>query len=200
MTRVIGLTGGMGSGKSTVSQLLAEFGTVIIDADTVGHEAYQPNTKTWQELIAAFGQQILAPDRSIDRKKLGAIVFGNPEQLERLNHIVHPRMFEMMKERIEQYRRQGVKVVVLDAAILFEANWTPLVNEIWVVVASEPVVVARARARTGLPEEQIRSRLSSQMPVEEKVKKANVIIHNDGTFEDLRAKVRELWAALKDSS
>ena len=197
MTRVIGLTGGMGSGKSTVSQLLAEFGAVIIDADKVGHEAYQPNTKTWQELIATFGQQIVAQDGAIDRKKLGAIVFGSPEQLERLNHIVHPRMFEMMKERIEQYRRQGVKVVVLDAAILFEANWTPLVDTIWVVVASEPVVITRAKARTGLPEEQIRSRLSSQMSNEERTKRANVVIHNDGTFEDLRAKVRELWATLK---
>jgi dephospho-CoA kinase len=197
MTRVIGLTGGMGSGKSTVSQLLAEFGAVIIDADKVGHEAYQPNTKTWQELVAAFGQQIVAPDGAIDRKKLGAIVFGSPEQLERLNHIVHPRMFEMMKERIEQYRRQGVKVVVLDAAILFEANWTPLVDTIWVVVATESVVITRAKARTGLPEEQIRSRLRSQMSNDERTKRANVVIHNDGTFEDLRAKVKELWTALK---
>jgi dephospho-CoA kinase len=197
MTQVIGLTGGMGSGKSTVSQILAEFGAAIIDADKVGHEAYQSNTKTWQELVAAFSQQIVAPDGAIDRKKLGAIVFGSPEQLERLNHIVHPRMFEMMRERIEQYRRQGVKVVVLDAAILFEANWTPLVDTIWVVVASESVVITRAKARTGLPEDQIRSRLRSQMSNEERMKRANVVIHNDGTFEELRTKIRELWAALK---
>jgi dephospho-CoA kinase len=196
MTKVIGLTGGMGSGKSTVSQLLAEFGAVIVDADKVGHEAYQPNTKTWRDLVAAFGRQIVAQDGSIDRKKLGAIVFGSPEQLEHLNHIVHPRMFEMMKERIEQYRQQSVKVVVLDAAILFEANWTPLVDEIWVVIASESLVITRAKARTGLPEEQIRSRLNSQMPVEEKVKKANVVIQNDGTFEDLQVQVRKLWGKL----
>jgi dephospho-CoA kinase len=196
MTKVIGLTGGMGSGKSTVSQLFAEFGAVIVDADKVGHEAYQPNTKTWRDLVAAFGRQIVAQDGSIDRKKLGAIVFGSPEQLEHLNHIVHPRMFEMMKERIEQYRQQGVKVVVLDAAILFEANWTPLVDEIWVVIASESLVITRAKARTGLPEEQIRSRLNSQMPVEEKVKKANVVIQNDGTFEDLQVQVRNLWGKL----
>lgn len=196
MTKVIGLTGGMGSGKSTVSQLLAEFGAVIIDADKVGHEAYQPSTKTWRDLVAAFGRQIVAQDGSIDRKKLGAIVFGSQEQLERLNHVVHPRMFEMMKERIEQYRQQGVKVVVLDAAILFEANWTPLVDEIWVVIASESLVITRAKARTGLPEEQIRSRLNSQMPVEEKVKKANVVIQNDGTFEDLQVQVRNLWGKL----
>jgi len=197
MTRVIGLTGGMGSGKSTVSQLLAEFGAVVIDADKVGHEAYQHGTKTWQELVAAFGEQIVAADGSIDRKKLGVIVFGSPEQLARLNRIVHPRMFEMMQGRIEQHRRQSVKVVVLDAAILFEANWTPLVEEVWVVVASEAAVVARARARTGLPEEQIRSRLRSQMPVEDKIKRADVVIRNEGTVEDLRKQVEGLWARIK---
>lgn len=197
MTRVIGLTGGMGSGKSTVSHLLSELGAVVIDADKVGHEAYQKGTKTWHDLANAFGRQIVATDGSIDRKKLGAIVFGSPEQLERLNRIVHPRMFEMMKERIDQLRKQGASVVVLDAAILFEANWTPLVDEVWVVVASEEAVVARAIARTGLPEEQIRSRLRSQMPVEEKVKRAKVVIHNDGAVEDLRRKVEELWAHLQ---
>lgn len=197
MTRVIGLTGGMGSGKSTVSQFLAEFGAVVIDADKVGHEAYQHGTKTWQELVAAFGEQIVSADGSIDRKKLGAIVFGSPKQLARLNEIVHPRMFEMMQGRIEQYRSKGVKVVVLDAAILFEANWTPLVEEVWVVVASEAAVVARARARTGLPEEQIRSRLRSQMPVEDKIKRADVVIRNEGTVEDLRKQVEGLWARIK---
>jgi len=194
--RVIGLTGGIGSGKSTVSQMMAERGAVVIDADRVGHEAYQPGTKTWQDLVAAFGNGIIAQDGAIDRRKLGAIVFGNPDELARLNRIVHPRMFEMMKERIERYREQGTKVVVLDAAILFEANWTPLVEEVWVVVTDESAVIKRASARSGLPEEQIRSRLRAQMPVSEKVKKANVVIKNDGSLEDLRAKIQELWNIL----
>jgi len=196
MTRVVGLTGGMGSGKSTVSQIMAELGAVIIDADKVGHEAYQAKTKTWQDVVAAFGKQVVAQDGSIDRKKLGAIVFGNPEQLERLNRVVHPRMFEMMKERIEQHRRQGIKVVVLDAAILFEANWTPLVDMIWVVIASEPVVVARAVARTGLPEDQIRARLRSQMSNEERIKRADKVIRNDGTIDELRVQVIDLCKQL----
>lgn len=196
MTRVIGLTGGIGSGKTTVSQTLAELGAVIIDADKVGHEAYQPGTDTWQELVKAFGKQILAADNTIDRKKLGAIAFGNPEELKRLNGIVHPRMFEMMKKRIEDHKRKDTKVVVLDAAILFEANWLPLVEEVWVVVADEANVVKRAVARTGLPEEQIRSRIRSQMSNEERVKRANVVIHNNGTMEDLKQKVKELWVKL----
>ncbi|MCX6002989.1 MAG: dephospho-CoA kinase, partial [Chloroflexi bacterium] len=169
MTRVIGLTGGIGSGKSAVSQFLAELGVVIIDADKIGHEAYQPNTDTWRELIKAFGKQILAADNTIDRKKLGTIVFSNPGSLEKLNSIVHPKMFQITKEQIEKAHRRGVKVVILDAPILFEANWDQLVDEVWVVVADEANVIRRAMARMGLPEEQIRSRIRSQMSDEERV-------------------------------
>ena len=108
--KVIGLTGGIGSGKSTVSNILAELGAVVLDADRVGHEAYQPGTETWKEVVAAFGQEVVASDGSIDRKKLGAIVFGDPAALERLNGIMHPRMYDMMAVRIEEYCRQGEKV------------------------------------------------------------------------------------------
>jgi len=191
--KVVGLTGGIGSGKSTVSQLLAEFGAVIIDADRVGHEAYQPGTDTWHALVNAFSEQILASDRNIDRKKLGSIVFKDPESLKKLNGIVHPRMYEMMKERIERYRQDGQKVVVLDAAILLEAQWDSLVDEIWVTVASEEAVIERATKRTGLPEEQIRSRIRSQLSNEERTKQAGVIIHNDGDLQELKDKVKKLW-------
>ena len=197
MTRVIGLTGGIGSGKSTVSQFLADLGAVIIDADKLGHEAYRPNTDTWRELVKTFGNRILATDNTIDRKKLGIIVFSNPEELKRLNAIVHPRMFEKAKQRIEDCRRKGAKVVILDAPILFETNWTPLVDEVWVVVANEANVIKRAIARTSLPEEQIRSRIRSQMSDEERIKRAQVVISNDGTVADLRKKVAALWKALQ---
>ena len=194
--KVIGLTGGIGSGKSTVSRLLADLGAVVLDADKVGHQAYQPGTETWKELVAAFGEEIVSPDGTIDRKKLGAIVFGDPESLARLNRIVHPRMFDMMKAQIEEHRRQSVSVVVLEAAILLEAGWTPLVDEVWVTVASEPTVVRRAIERTGLPEEQIRARIRSQLSNEEREKAASVVISNDGDLEELRAKVAELWKGL----
>jgi len=197
--RVIGLTGGIGSGKSTVSQVLAEMGAMVIDADTVGHQAYQPGTETWKDVVAAFGEGVVAADGSIDRKKLGAIVFGETGALERLNWIVHPRMYDMMAEQIEEYRRQGVKVVVLDAAILIEANWTPLVDEVWLTVASESTVVQRVKERTGLPEEQIRSRIRSQLSNEERKKHASVVINNDGSLDELRAKVVELWDRLQIS-
>ena len=195
--KVIGLTGGIGSGKSTVSRFLGEMGAVVLDADKVGHQAYQPGTETWKELVAAFGEDIVAPDSTIDRRKLGAIVFADPEELVRLNRIVHPRMFDMMKARIEEYRGQGTEVVVLEAAILLEANWTSLVDEVWVTVASESTVVQRTRERTGLPEEQIKARIRSQLSNEERSQQAKVVINNDGDLEELRVKMEELWRELR---
>ena len=106
-------------------------------------------------------------------------------------------MFEMAKQRIDECRRKGTKVVILDAPILFETNWTPLVDEVWVVVANEANVIKRAMARSGLTEEQVRSRIASQMSNEERIKRAQVVIHNDGSAEDLRKKVKELWEQLK---
>ena len=195
--KVIGLTGGIGSGKSTVSQILCELGASVLDADKVGHQCYQPDTEAWQAVVDAFGQEIVAPDKNIDRKKLGAIVFGDPEELNRLNRIMHPRMYDMMAVQIEAYRRDGVEVVVLEAALLFEAGWTPLVDDIWVTVASEPTVVLRVKERTGLPEEQIRSRIRSQLSVEERTKNADMVINNDGSVDELRVKVEALWGAMK---
>lgn len=195
--KVIGLTGGIGSGKSTVSRFLGEMGAVVLDADKVGHQAYQPGTETWKELVAAFGEDIVAPDSTIDRRKLGAIVFADPEALARLNRIMHPRMFDMMKARIEEYRGQGTEVVVLEAAILLEANWTPLVDEVWVTVASESIVVQRTRERTGLPEEQIKARIRSQLSNEERSQQAKVVITNDGDLAELRVKVEKLWQELQ---
>ena len=197
MTRVIGLTGGIGSGKSTVSRYLSELGAAIIDADKLGHEVYLPNTESWRDLVKTFGKEILTPADKIDRKKLATIVFNNPEKLQQLNAIVHPRMFEIAKQRIEDNRRQGTKVVILDAPILFEANWTPLVETVWVVVANEANVVKRAVARSGLTEEQVRLRIRSQMSNAERIQRAQAVIHNDGTAEDLRKKVNELWQRLE---
>jgi len=193
MMKVIGLTGGFGSGKSTVSQLLHELGAVVLDADTIGHEAYKPNTETWLEVVSAFGRQILTSNGEIDRGRLGQIVFSDPESLARLNQIVHPRMYEMMKTQIEEFRKQGVEVVVLEAAILLEAGWTPLVDEVWVTVAPEHEVVKRTLERNGLTEEQILARIDSQLSSEERTEYADVIINNDGSVDELKVKIKELW-------
>lgn len=197
MMKVIGLTGGIGSGKSTVSQYLAELGAVVIDADKVGHQAFKPDTEAWHEVVAAFGRQVVAPSGEIDRQKLGGIVFGNPESLARLNRIMHPKMHDMMAAQIEEYRRQGVDVVVIEAAILLEANWTPLVDEVWVTVAGEAAVLERLKAQRGMEAEQTLARIRSQLTTEERVKQADVVISNDGDLDEVKAKVRELWQRLR---
>ena len=196
MTKVIGLTGGIGSGKSTVSQCLAELGAVVLDADKIGHEAFKPDTEAWREVVTALGRQIVTLSGEIDRQKLGKIVFGNPESLSRLNQIMHPRMYDIVKAKIEEYRRQGVGVVVLEAAVLIEANWTSLVDEVWVTVASEAMVLKRLKQKRGLEEEQILARIHNQLSSEERIKYANVVINNDGDLDEVKAKVKELWERL----
>ncbi len=196
MTKVIGLTGGIGSGKSTVSQCLAELGAKIIDADKVGHEVFKPNTEAWREVVATFGQEILTPRGEIDRKKLGKIVFSKPESLSRLNRIMHPRIIDMIKAQIEEYRQQGVDVVVLEAAILIEANWTSLADEVWVTVAPEVMVLERLKQQRGLEEKQTLARIRSQLSSEERIKHADVVINNDGDLDEMKAKVKELWERL----
>ena len=197
--KVIGLTGGIGSGKSTVSKFLAELGAVIIDADKVGHEALKPDTEVWREVVAAFGRQILTPDGDINREKLGEVVFRNPESLLRLSQIMHPRMYDMVKAQLEGYRKQGVGVVVFEAPLLIEANWTSLVDEVWVTVASESTVLRRLKEKFGLSEPESLARIHSQLPSEERVKYADVIINTDCALGELRAKVEKLWQGLHAS-
>jgi len=194
--KVIGLTGGIGSGKSTVSQFLAELGVVIIDADKVGHEAFKPDTELWREVVAAFGKEILTPDGDIDRKKLGGIVFGNYEALAWLNEIMHPRIYTLVKAEIEEYRRQGVEVVVLEAPLLLEAGWTSLVDEVWVTVAPESTVLKRLKKKLGLSEPESLARIRSQLSSEERIKQADMVINTDCDLDELRARVKELWQKL----
>jgi len=195
--KVIGLTGGIGSGKSTVSRFLAELGAVIIDADKVGHEALKPGTELWREVVAAFGRQTLTPDGDIDREKLGEIAFSNPDSLVRLNRIMHPRLYEVVKAQIEECRRQGTGVVVLEAPLLIEAGWTSLVDKIWVTVASEATVLRRLQERTGLSEPESLARIRSQLSPAERVRYADVTIDSDGELDELRARVEKLWRKLQ---
>lgn len=190
----IGLTGGIGSGKSTAAKILAELGAPAIDADKVGHEIYQPGEPAYRELIDAFGEGILAPDRTIDRRKLGPIVFADPAALKRLNAIVHPKMFARMGEMVTAMRRDGeTRPIVIEAAILIEANWQPLFDEIWLVTASREHVVERVERDRGLKPEQTEARIRAQLPDEERREYATSVIRNDGTLEELRAAVTRLW-------
>ena len=190
---VIGLTGGILSGKSTIAQMLAEKGAAVIDADKLAHEAYKPDAKLNQELVSEFGQEIRKADGSIDRKKLSRIVFGDEKALSRLNAIVHPRMKEMARGEIERFRKKGTRVVILEAALLIEAGWTDLADEIWVALAPPDIAIQRLKERGGLSEDEARARVQAQLPPAERAKHANVIINTDCDKSEVRAQVDKLW-------
>ncbi|MDY6893111.1 MAG: dephospho-CoA kinase [Chloroflexota bacterium] len=193
---VIGLTGGILSGKSTISKMLSERGAVIIDADKVGHEAYIPHTQVWQEVTNAFGKEILTENEEIDRKKLGEIVFKDPQALARLNGIMHPRMHDMLRERVEKLQSANSNVIVIEAAILIEAKWTDLVDEVWVVIAPEEAVIQRLQNRSGLSEEQARARIRSQLSNDERASHADIVIDTNCTLAEVEDKVGILWEKL----
>ena len=190
---VIGLTGSIGTGKSEAARQLEALGASIISADEVGHEAYTPNTEAWEQVIAAFGDDILQDDGDIDRRKLGAIVFSDPGQLEKLNQIMHPRMARMVADKIGVLRDQGVNVVVVEAALLFEAGWDTLVEEVWVTDSPEHIVIGRLKERNGLSEEEAKKRINSQMGRAERIERSDFVINNSGDMADLGNAIKELW-------
>ena len=195
---VIGLTGGIGTGKSEVSRLLGELGAEVIEADKVAHEAYEPGTSGWREVVEAFGEGVLDADGRIDRKALGGIVFDDDQARERLNGIIHPIVRRLLEERIAELERQGTRVAVIEVPLLVEAikqqsRWTQMLDEIWVVTALEEEAVARVRARSGLDETAIRARIGSQATERERIEFADAIIDNGGSLEGLRREVMNLW-------
>jgi dephospho-CoA kinase len=192
----IGLTGGIGSGKSTVAEMLAARGAALVSADLVGHRSYRQGTLTYERLIESFGPEIVGADGEIDRQKLGRRVFSDPEDRRRLNDIVWPAMAELMAHDLDELRAKGARVVVLEAAILLEAGWQWLVDEVWVVVASPEIAVRRLEAK-GLDREHVEARIRSQLSNAERIYQADVVIENDGTKEELDSKVETLWGKLQ---
>ncbi|MBI1816423.1 MAG: dephospho-CoA kinase [Deltaproteobacteria bacterium] len=192
---IIGLTGGIGSGKSTVAKLLAQLGAEVIDADIVGHEVYRPGSDGWQQVVDAFGRDIVAADGSIDRKRLGAVVFGDPTALKRLTAIVHPLIHREVERRIAARRTAGFRQpIVVEAAVLIEANWLDLVDEVWLVVASRHSVLTRLQADRGMQAAHIEARIAAQLSDGERRQHADVVIENDDSLGDLEAHVRTAWA------
>jgi len=190
---VIGLTGGIGTGKSEAARQLEELGALIISADQVGHEAYTVNTEAWEQVVATFGNGILQDDKEIDRRKLGGIVFSDPSQLEKLNQIMHPRMARIVSDKIEVFRGQGVDTEVVEAALLFEAGWDSLVEEVWVTDAPEETIIGRLRERNGLSEDEAKKRINSQMDRMERIRRSDFVINNSGDMAELGTTIKELW-------
>ena len=190
---VIGLTGGIGTGKSEVTRLLEALGAQVISADRVGHEAYKPNSESWRLVVAAFGKGILQTNGEIDRGKLGAIVFSDSEQLARLNKILHPIMAGIVAEKLELLRSEGAQVAVVEAALLFEAGWDSLVDEVWATDAPVETVVQRLRERNGMSAEEVLKRIGSQMDRAERLARSQMVVDNSGSVADLESAVSSIW-------
>jgi dephospho-CoA kinase len=198
--KIIGLTGGIGSGKSAVAHYLETLGAAVIDADKVGHEVQEPHTPGWEKIVAEFGEQVLMPNGNIDRKKLAGIVFLDPGARAKLNGILHPEIYQAVKARLEKYRREGVLLVVLEAPLLIDAGWEGLVDEVWVVVTPQPTVIRRLQKTRGMSETEILARIKSQLSTEEKIKKADVILENNSSLEKLQVKVKKQWERIGKAS
>ena len=190
--QVIGLTGGIGVGKSEVAKALADYGATIIDADAEGHHAYDKGSIGWRRIVEIFSSGILNEDGEVDRSRLGALVFANPQALAWLNAAIHPLIRQRVTQAIAQHRENGVDVAVVDAALLYQARWDDLADEIWVVSAPPGAVAERLRER-GMTADDIRRRTEAQAGAEAAFARADVIIDNHGSLDSLRARVQELW-------
>lgn len=191
---IIGLTGGIASGKSTVSRILERLGAVVIDADQLAREAVMSGTPAHRAIVAAFGEGVLLPDGAIDRKALGNIIFADSSARKRLEAITHPAIRDLAERRLAELRRTGVSVAVYMAALLIEAGATDRVDEVWVVYVDRETQVRRVMARDGLSRSEAEQRLAAQMPMEEKAARGQVVIDNNGTPEGLERQIEEIWA------
>ena len=190
----IGLTGGIGSGKSEASGILRELGALVIDADIVGHETYRNGRPAWDEIVEAFGDMVLGSDGEINRRELGRIVFDDPVNLKRLTDIVWPKIREELKDRMAVERDGGgTDVLIVEAAVLFEAGWENLFDEIWVVTAHEKDVLERLERQRNQKPEQTRARVRAQLTNEEREQRADVMVRNDEDRAALAATVKTLW-------
>lgn len=192
--RIIGLTGGIASGKSSVSKMLSDLGAAIIDADVIARDVVQPGQKVFQKIIEEFGDNILKADGTIDRKKLGYLVFNDRDKLNMLNSITHPEIIRIIEERVEDIRTEGkYDVIVIDAPLLLESGMKTMVDEVWLVFADMDTQLKRLMLRDRLDIDTARDRIMSQMPMEEKIKLSHRIIDNSKDLEHTKKQVLMLW-------
>lgn len=190
----VGLTGGIATGKSLVSQLLEEHGAFVINADLIAHELYNPGTIGFNSLISHFGDTILDLNGTIDRKKLASIVFTRKHEMDNLNTIMHPLIYDEIKKIMSDLSNKKYPVVVVEAAVLIEAGWQDLFDQIWVVSSDMETVISRLNVRNGLSREESLKRIYSQIHPKDRNKYADIVIENNGNTEILSSRIKELWA------
>lgn len=194
----VGLTGGYASGKSFVAAGLARLGCYLIYADELGHQVLQPGGEAYEPAIQIFGPEILSGDGTIDRKKLGQIVFSSPELLKRLTDVVHPAVFRLEAQLLEEAKRKNPQAIaVIEAAILIETGRYKVFDRLILTACSEVTQIARAIARDGLSPEAVKARIDKQLPLEEKKKYADYVVETDGTKEDTVRQVTTVFRELE---
>jgi dephospho-CoA kinase len=194
--RTVGLTGGIGTGKSTVAAMLRELGATVIDADEATRAVQARGSEGLRLLAQEFGPGVLTPDGDLDRDHLADIAFHDPEARQRLNGIVHPLVRQWMAERQQEAVQRGDPVVVMDIPLLYETRGPDAFETVLLVYAPERLQLERLTRLRGMSEEQARARIAAQLPIEEKRRLATHVIENTGSLDELRRRVREVWAEL----
>ncbi|WP_226036455.1 dephospho-CoA kinase [Aquibacillus saliphilus] len=195
MTLTIGLTGGIASGKSTIANMLKKEKLPVIDADVISRQVVEPTEKAYEEILATFGSEILHEDNTINRKKLGELVFSNNTKREQLNNIVHPAVREKMLKKRDEYIEKKEQVIVLDIPLLFESKLTNLVDKILVVYVKEEIQLKRLMARDNSSKADATNRIKSQLSIDEKKRLADAVVDNGGTKEESK---RQLMSILEE--
>lgn len=194
--RSIGLTGGIASGKSTVVAMLQELGASVIDADKLGHQTYEPGSPAFTRIVAAFGDGIVAEDGTIDRRALGGKVFGDPAEMTRLTDIVWPEIRALAAAELTTLAATGVDVGVVEAAVLVEAGWQDLFDEVWVITVPPEVARGRLMERNGLSADEAEARIASQLNNAERAEHADLVIDTNCSLDEVRDTVVQAWDAL----
>ncbi|MDD5015077.1 MAG: dephospho-CoA kinase [Atribacterota bacterium] len=199
MTLIVGLTGGIVGGKSTIASMFRNLGAKIIDADKLGHSIILPDKPAWRKIVKLFGEDVLKGDLTIDRKKLGKIVFEDQVLLQKLNKITHPEIIKIIKKEINSARNKTYnqqKILMIDAALIYETKIDKFMDKIIVIYIDKDEQIKRLIKRNNLSKDEASQRIKSQMPVEEKVKMADYIIDNNNSLDKTKKQVVKIWEEL----
>jgi dephospho-CoA kinase len=197
---VLGVTGGIATGKSTVLKMLSDLGALTLSADTIAHEVLAKDTPAYRQVFERFGSEVLGPDGEVDRSALAAVIFTDPVAREDLNAITHPHIIRRVREHIDSFRRSPPSpdsVLAIEIPLLMECGLESMVDQVLVVAAEQETQVGRLTSRSGISPQEALRRIQTQMPVSQKVERADIVIWNDGDLDELEGSVKDLWEEIK---
>lgn len=196
-TKIFGLTGNIGTGKSSVAWMFEELGVPVIDSDEIAHEAISPNSAAWKAIFERYGKVVMLPDEVIDRKKLARIVFQNPDERKFLESVIHPHVKEEINHRVVKLAKDGHPFVIVEVPLLYEAGWEKEFDAVIVVRCDEEQEIERCRKKFGFDREETLLRLGAQYPLDRKMAGADAVIDNNASLDETRVQVRRLYQAMK---